>query len=228
MLLGGVATEVATATQVGQVTFDITQDPEFVVAATPPTIPASITATQVSQNNSTVTWTAPASTGGAPITGYTVTASPGGATCTTTQLSCEISGLSSGVDYTYSVIATNAIGASVSRQATIAYVPIPVININPTPPVSTPSTGTAVSAPVDRAAYSSPQTIESTATASPVSTAAPEALSETENDSAEATPTDTQSAQSQPFDPIGLLWIVLGGLVIAFIVLLASRRRPRN
>jgi uncharacterized repeat protein (TIGR02543 family) len=139
MILGGVATEVAEATQAGTVTILITEDPEFVIAATPPALPASLAATQVAQNRATVSWTAPASNGGSPVTGYTATASPGGGTCTTTELSCEITGLNSGVTYSYSVLATNAIGSSPVRQATVTYVPAPVANPTPTPPSSTPS-----------------------------------------------------------------------------------------
>ena len=44
-----------------------------------------------------LTWTAPTSDGGSPITGYTATASPGGATCSTTgALGCTVSGLTNG------------------------------------------------------------------------------------------------------------------------------------
>ena len=39
---------------------------------------------------------APGSNGGSPITGYTATASPGGVTCTTSSLSCTVSGLTNG------------------------------------------------------------------------------------------------------------------------------------
>jgi hypothetical protein len=57
-----------------------------------------------------VTWAAPAANG-SPITGYTVTAAPGGATCTTTgALSCTVGGLTNGTAYTFTVVATNAIG----------------------------------------------------------------------------------------------------------------------
>ncbi|MFM2437695.1 MAG: hypothetical protein RLZ55_506, partial [Actinomycetota bacterium] len=61
-------------------------------------------------------WTPPADTGHLPITGYTVTASPGGDTCSTTvgvdpdPLTCTITGLTNATAYTFEVKATNALG----------------------------------------------------------------------------------------------------------------------
>lgn len=59
-----------------------------------------------------VTWDAPAITGGGPITSYTATAQPGGATCTWVSgpLLCNLAGLTNGTTYTVSVVATNAAG----------------------------------------------------------------------------------------------------------------------
>jgi len=65
----------------------------------------------------TVNWTAPANNGSA-ITGYTVTASGVGAqTCTTATTSCQVTGLTNGTPYTFTVVATNAMGNSAPSAA---------------------------------------------------------------------------------------------------------------
>ncbi len=80
--------------------------------ATPNRLPGSPTAVAAAPGNTTATvsWTAPASSGGSPITGYAATAAPGGATCTTTITDCTIDGLTNGTTYTVTVTATNALG----------------------------------------------------------------------------------------------------------------------
>ncbi|MFW6597988.1 Ig-like domain-containing protein [Propionibacteriaceae bacterium Y2011] len=68
---------------------------------------------QVSNRQAVINWTAPEANG-SPITGYTVTATGGGATttqaCTTTT--CTITDLTNDVGYTFTVVATNAHGDS--------------------------------------------------------------------------------------------------------------------
>ncbi|RKI48210.1 hypothetical protein D7Y27_05355 [Corallococcus sp. AB004] len=56
-------------------------------------------------------WYAPAN-GGQPIQGYTVTASPGGQTYVTPGTSFVVTGLTNGQPYTFTVLATNAVGNS--------------------------------------------------------------------------------------------------------------------
>jgi hypothetical protein len=81
-----------------------------------------------------VSWTAPTSNGGSPITGYTVTASPGGETCSTTgTLSCTVSGLTNGTPYTFTVTATNVVGTSPASAASS-----PVTPVAPVAPVAVP------------------------------------------------------------------------------------------
>lgn len=70
-------------------------------------------------SSATVSWTAPISMGGSPITGYTVQYSfDGGATwttatmCTGTATSCTVTGLTPGTSYLFQVAATNVVGTS--------------------------------------------------------------------------------------------------------------------
>ncbi|MGA1032263.1 MAG: S8 family serine peptidase, partial [Ilumatobacteraceae bacterium] len=58
-------------------------------------------------------WSAPESDGGAVISTYTATASPGGRACSTSgALTCAINGLTNGTAYTFTVTATNTAGTS--------------------------------------------------------------------------------------------------------------------
>jgi hypothetical protein len=88
-----------------------------------------------------VTWTPPATDGGSPITGYTVSSTPGGKTCTTTgALTCTVTGLTNGDSYSFSVYATNSVGAGPTSQSSpvvvprsTATTPAPPTPINPKP-----------------------------------------------------------------------------------------------
>lgn len=105
-----------------------------VSCVTDPTAPGAPTNVQVQVNGSqtTVTWTPPANDGGSPITGYTVTLSPGGRTCTVTgnppPTQCVFDNLTPG-SYTANVIASNAVGGgapgtgSGSNQVAPAIIP---------------------------------------------------------------------------------------------------------
>lgn len=68
-----------------------------------------------------------AADGGSPITGYTVTAYPGGSTCTWTSgpRTCTITGLTTGTSYVFTVTATNANGTSDPSVASNKVVPWP-------------------------------------------------------------------------------------------------------
>ena len=78
----------------------------------PPSAPTDVSG-DPGDGEVTVTWAASASTGGSPITGYTVTSFPDGETCETTgALTCTVPWLTNGRAYTFTVTATNAIGTS--------------------------------------------------------------------------------------------------------------------
>jgi hypothetical protein len=94
---------------------------------TKPGTPTAVTATAIG-GGAAVSWTAPVSDGGSPITGYTVTASHGGQTCTTTGATmCTVTGLTNGHRYEIKVRASNTEGeghASTSIQVT----PLPTVS----------------------------------------------------------------------------------------------------
>ncbi len=73
-----------------------------------------------------VSWTAP-SGGGTPLS-YTATAIPGGQTCEATapDLTCDVTGLTNGTDYTFTVSATNPGGTSDESVASNSVTPGPV------------------------------------------------------------------------------------------------------
>ncbi len=109
-----------------------------VVPSTVPSKPG--TPTGVSHNGSVaVTWTAPASDGGAAIIGYTVTASPGLLTCgTTTALTCTVLGLTNDTPYTFTVTATNVAGSTTSDPSA-AVTPTATVATKPGKPTVVPS-----------------------------------------------------------------------------------------
>ncbi|NDB04517.1 MAG: hypothetical protein EBX95_01960 [Acidimicrobiia bacterium] len=80
-----------------------------------PGAPTTVSAAP-STNSAVVSWVAPSSVL-SPITSYTVTSNPGAFTCTTSGLSCSVTGLLSNQDYTFTVTATSAFGTSLPSVA---------------------------------------------------------------------------------------------------------------
>jgi uncharacterized protein YjbI with pentapeptide repeats len=90
--------------------------------------PPMVTATS-GNGSAVVSWTPTAD--GIATTRYTVTASPGGATCATTSTSCQITGLTNGTPYTFSVVAADRYGTGPAGVATAtpATVPGPPLDV---------------------------------------------------------------------------------------------------
>jgi surface protein len=90
---------------------------------------APIIGTAVAGNTmASVSFTAPANTGGSPITSYTAMSSPGSFTGTLIQSgsgTITVNGLTNGTAYTFTVTATNAVGNSVASAASTLVTPLP-------------------------------------------------------------------------------------------------------
>ena len=118
----------------------------FVVMSTYPEVtlpsspePPSGVGASAGNASAVVAWSAPSDDGGATITGYVVTASPGGAMCTTTgALSCTVNGLVNGTTYTFTVTATNIVGTGNSSSPSAGVTPTAPVVVAPSAP-GTPS-----------------------------------------------------------------------------------------
>ncbi len=97
---------------------------------TAPAAPTHVVATAGSQS-AKISWTA-ALANGAAITQYTATLSPGGFTCVTATLSCEVTGLTNGTTYVATVNARNVVGVG---PASVAVTVTPKL-LAPNPPVN--------------------------------------------------------------------------------------------
>ena len=108
------------------------------------TMPGAPTIGTASAGNTqaTVTFAAPASTGGSAITGYTVTSSPGALAVTGAASPLIVTGLTNGTAYTFAVTARNVIGTSLPSAATNSVTPV-AVTVPGAPTIGTASAGNA-------------------------------------------------------------------------------------
>ncbi|GAA3259661.1 hypothetical protein GCM10010532_111120 [Dactylosporangium siamense] len=117
--------------------------PASVTAGTP--LPPVDVQTNAGVSSVVVTWSAPPANG-VTITGYTVTAAPGPATCTVTATTCVLGGIA-GTSYTVTVVAHAGNRTSAPSAASGAAVPT-------SPPVTTTPPDTSLTLTTDRGAIS--------------------------------------------------------------------------
>jgi hypothetical protein len=114
----------------------------FTISAVVPGSPTIGTAT-AGNTQASVTFTAPASNGGAAISGYTVTSNPGGLTGTGTASPINVTGLTNGTAYTFTVTASNSAGTGSASAASNS--------VTPAAPLATSYTGTTAGGSVTAA-----------------------------------------------------------------------------
>jgi subtilisin family serine protease len=100
-------------------------------AATAPSAPTNVAAT-AGNTQATVSFSAPASDGGSPITSYTVTSTPGNLTATGASSPITVTGLTNGTPYTFTVHATNAAGPGPESSASNSVTPTAPLTITTT------------------------------------------------------------------------------------------------
>lgn len=94
-----------------------------VIPATAPSAPTIGVATQ-GFGSATVSFAAPASNGGRPITSYTVIASPSGITSSGAASPLTVSGLTAGVSYSFTVLANNGVANSLPSASSNVVTPL--------------------------------------------------------------------------------------------------------
>ena len=155
-LTNGIAYQftVAASNSVGTSPFSAPSNTITPQALTVPNSPTNVSA-QPGNGSANVTWTAPASNGGSPITSYTVSALTGGApTGLTVKVAApgaaaSFNGLTNGTTYTFVVSAANSVGTSANSAASNAVTPAapappaPAAAVNLAVTISGPTTSPA-------------------------------------------------------------------------------------
>jgi alpha-tubulin suppressor-like RCC1 family protein len=121
--LATVGTQSVTATDTVTGSLTGTQSGIGVTAPVAPGAPTAVRATP-SAGSAVVSWMPPTSTGGRPVTGYTVTSTPDGHTCTTWGTSCRVTGLNAGSTYYFTATATNIVGTGTASAHSNTAVPV--------------------------------------------------------------------------------------------------------
>ncbi len=114
----------------------------------PPSAPTGVTASAAS-SQALLSWTAPASNNGAPISGYTITPYVGSTAQTPVQVgasstSTTVTGLTNGTSYTFTVSATNSAGTGSASAASGAVTPEDTIFDFATPGTTDSGDGSSV------------------------------------------------------------------------------------
>jgi hypothetical protein len=115
---------------------------------TVPDAPSAVTA-MAGVGQATVSWTAPHSTGGSPLTGYVVVPSVSGVLGAAMMVtdpaatSTTVTGLTNGVTYTFTVAATNALGTSAASAPSNPVMPVAAQSVPDAPTAVQASGGVA-------------------------------------------------------------------------------------
>ena len=124
-------------------------------AATPSTIPNAPTnvVAAMGDASATISFIAPTNNGGSNVLSYTVTSNPGNFTCTVNApaTSCNVTELTNGTPYTFTVSATNKNGNSSASTVSTAGTPVlssaPIL-VNPGQPTGNPYVGSPLTSNV--------------------------------------------------------------------------------
>lgn len=110
----------------------------------------------------TVSFGAPVSNGGSPITSYTVTSTPGSLTSTGASSPLTVTGLTNSTAYTFKVHATNAVGSGADSAASNSATPTGALPPPPPPPDPPPSSPRPWALPVTTVRVNVPSSIDAT------------------------------------------------------------------
>jgi hypothetical protein len=111
--------------------------PQVVALPTEPGAPLDVAA-YAGDSQATVSFSPPASDGGAPITSFTVTASPGGQGASGSGSPITVFGLADGTSYSFTVTAANGVGPGPPSAPSNAVTPEGPKRLHPGPPAAQP------------------------------------------------------------------------------------------